>query len=172
MPDSRDLYAFEISLHRLAVGPDGPDGLDGPPRPEGPHVDAWGSWRTLAVSRELLNVPLAIGFDEALGRLGRLERMYVEPDGSFVQTGRSGGTAWQVDGNAAEKDGRVLLADLKGSCPPPEFDRLLEGFGWPGERVMIQLVRAAVFLDEAVFRQHALARGAAGDGKALRPDGW
>ena len=164
MPESRDLYAFEITLHRLAVGPDGLS------HPAGEHVDAWGSWPTLAVSHDLLSVPMAIGFDEALGRLGRLERMYVEPDGSFVQTSRSGGAAWQIDGNAAEKDGRVLLVDLKGSCPPPEFDRLLEGFGWPVERLMIQLVRAAVFLDEAAFRRHALARGAAGDGKALRPE--
>gem|GEM_PF-7055970 len=35
---------------------------------------------------------------------------------------------------------------------------------------MFQLVRAAVFLDEAAFRRHAAARGAAGDGQALRPD--
>jgi len=30
-----------------------------------------------------------------------------------------------VDGNAFDKDGRVLLADLKGSCPASDFDRLL-----------------------------------------------
>ena len=34
---------------------------------------------------------------------------------------------------------------------------------------MMQLVRAAVFLDEPTFRRHALARGAAGDGEGLRP---
>jgi hypothetical protein len=63
----------------------------------------------------------------------------------------------------------VLLVDLKGSCPPREFDRLLEAFGWPGEWMLVQLSRPAVFLDEATFRRHALARGAAGDGENLRP---
>jgi len=167
MTAREDLYAFEITLHRLAAGPDGL--AAGLARPAAEHVDAWGTWPTLAVSREALNVPLLIDFDESLARLGRLERMYVEPDGSFVQTSRAGGMAWQIDGNASEKDGRVLLVDLKGSCPPREFDRLLEAFGWPGEPLMVQLVRAAVFLDESTFRRHALARGAAGDGKALRP---
>ena len=66
-------------------------------------------------------------------------------------------------------NGRVLLVDLKGSCPPREFDRLLEAFGWPAERVVMQLTRPAVFLDEVTFRRHALARGAAGDGEVLRP---
>jgi hypothetical protein len=74
-----------------------------------------------------------------------------------------------VDGNAFEKAGRVLLVDLKGSCPPGEFDRLLAAFGWPEQAVMMQLVRAAVFLDEPTFRRHALARGTAGDGESLRP---
>jgi hypothetical protein len=116
-----------------------------------------------------LNVPLAIGFDDAFARLSRLERMYAEPDGSFVWTSPRAGLSWQVDGNAFEKAGRVLLVDLKGSCPPGEFDRLLAAFGWPEQAVMMQLVRAAVFLDEPTFRRHALARGAAGDGEGLRP---
>ncbi|MFM8494120.1 MAG: hypothetical protein ACKOEM_01155, partial [Planctomycetia bacterium] len=67
------------------------------------------------------------------------------------------------------KDGRVLLVDLKGSCPPDALDRLLAAFGWPAEAVMFQLVQPAVFLDEPTFRRHAAARGAAGDGATLRP---
>ena len=97
-----------------------------------------------------------------------------EPDGSFVWAcSRSAEPAdtgfWQVDGNAAERDGRLLLVDLKGSCPAAEFDRLLEAFGWPEQPVMMQLVRAAAFLDEATFRRHATARGLVGDGRTLRP---
>ena len=114
-------------------------------------------------------VPLRIGFDDAFARLERLERMFAEPDGSFVWTSPREGLAWQVDGNAFEKDGRVLLVDLKGSCPPEAFDRLLSAFGWPAEPLMLQLVNPAVFLDEATFRRHAAARGAAGDGETLRP---
>lgn len=161
MPAHRrdDLYAFDATLHRL---PDEP--MAGPP-----HTDAWGTWPTLAIEHAQIVVPLRIGFDDAFGRLGMLERMFAEPDGSFVWTSPREGLSWQVDGNAFEKDGRVLLVDLKGSCPPEAFDRLLAAFGWPAEAVMLQLVKPAVFLDEATFRRHALARGAAGDGETLRP---
>jgi hypothetical protein len=153
------LYAFDATLHRM---PDAPPA--GPP-----HVDAWGIWPTLAAGSARAAVPLTIGFDDAFARLARLDRMFAEPDGSFVWTSPREGLSWQVDGNAFEKDGRVLLVDLKGSCPPEAFDQLLAAFGWPAEPVMLQLVKPAVFLDEATFRDHASARGAAGDGETLRP---
>jgi hypothetical protein len=159
---SAPLYAFEITLHRL--DPERVSAHAGPV-----HADAWGAWPTLDVPHDALVVPLGIGFEEAFARLDRLERMVAEPDGSFVWASPREGLSWQVDGNAFERDGRVLLVDLKGSCPPPEFDRLLEAFGWPADAVLMQLTRPAVFLDEATFRRHALARGAAGDGEDLRP---
>lgn len=154
-----DIYAFDVSVHALAAAAG----------PGGSHRDAWGEWKVLDVPREALARPLTIGFDAALERLAALERMYVEPDGSFVWTSRREGLSWQVDGNAAERDGRVLLVDLRGSCPPAEFDRLLDALGWPAQTVMFQLVRPAVFLDEATFRRHAVVRGTRGDGETLRP---
>lgn len=153
------LYAFDITLHALPAET----------RESGDYVDAWGDWPTLDVPRDALATPLRVGFDTAFGRLEALERMFAEPDGSFVWTSPREGLAWQVDGNAFERDGRVLLCDLRGSCPPAEFDRLLEAFGWPAEPVMMQLVRPAVFLAEATFRRHALRRGEVGDGQTLRP---
>ena len=157
--DERDSYAFDITLHA---------------RPEaaivaGSHTDAWGTWPVLAVPHATLSIPMAAGFDEALARLAALERMYVEPDGSFVWTSPRESVSWQVDGNAFEKDGRVLLVDLKGGCPAAAFDRLLAAFGWPVQPLMMQLVRAAVFLDEEAFRRHARARWMNGDGLTLRP---
>lgn len=156
-PDA--LYAFDATLHRL------PDVL----LPGPGHTDAWGTWPTLVVEHAHTVVPLAIGFDAAFARLAAIERMFTEPDRSFVWTSPREGLSWQVDGNAFEKDGRVLLVDLKGSCPPEAFDRLLTVFGWPDEPVVLQLVKPAVFLDEATFRRHAAARGAAGDRWNLRP---
>lgn len=153
------LYAFEAVLHRCPN--DAPAG--------GRHTDEWGEWPILAVPREALSQPLAIGFDEAVERLARLPRMFVEPDGSFVWTSPAADHPWQVDGNLFERSGRVLLVDLKGSCPAAEFDRLLGAFGWPEEPVMLGLVRAAVFLDPVTFCRHAVARGSAGDGQTLRP---
>jgi len=157
-----DIYAFDITLHGRT-----PDAAER--QPAHTHTDVWGVWPALTVLRELLAVPMQIEFDEAFSRLARLERMYAEPDGSFVWTSPGDGPWWQVDGNACEKDGRVLLADLKGSCPAAEFDRLLGAFGWPLQAVMMQLVRPAVFLDEPTFRRHARSRGIAGDGQTLRP---
>lgn len=154
-----DLYAFEVTLH----------GRPADAHRAGTHVDAWGEWPVLDVPHEALAAPLATGFDDALGRLATLERMYVEPDGAFVWTSPAGGPWWQVDGNAFDREGRLLLVDLRGSCPAREFDRLLGACGWPVQPVMLQLVRPAVFLDEETFRRHAATRGAAGDGKTLRP---
>lgn len=154
-----DLYAFDISVHAR------PDAA----RPLGSHRDAWGDWTTLDMPRDALAEPLTVAFDAMLERLAALERMYVEPDGSFVWTSRREGLSWQVDGNAAERAGRVLLVDLRGSCPPAEFDRLLAALGWPAQALAFELLRPAVFLDEPTFRRHALARGARGDGETLRP---
>ncbi|MFM9059427.1 MAG: hypothetical protein ACKOSQ_09940 [Planctomycetaceae bacterium] len=156
---SSDLYAFDVTIHALPAEA----------RPGRRHVDAWGEWPALEVPRAALSAPVAVEFDAMLGRLAALERMYVEPDGAFVWTSPREGLSWQVDGNAAERDGRVLLVDLRGCCPPAEFDRLLAALGWPGHPLMFLLVRPAVFLDEATFRRHALARGTAGDGETLRP---
>jgi hypothetical protein len=152
-------YTFEVSLHCR------PDEA----RPGPVHADAWGSWPSLTVPREALSRPLAIAADEALERLGAEPRLFAELDGSFVWTSGQGQTPWQVDGNLLERNGRVLLVDLRGSCPRAEFDRLLTVLGWPAQLLMVQLLRPAVFLDEAVFREHAAARGAAGDGQTLRP---
>ena len=162
MAAPEELYAFDITLHGRGSGV-----TEAPPHDS--HADAWGRWPMLAVPRDQLAVPMAIGFDEAIERLSRLDRMYAEPDGSFVWTSPREGLWWQVDGNAFDKDGRVLLADLKGSCPTADFDRLLAAFGWPEQAMMMQLVRPAVFLDEPTFRRHALSRGIAGDGQTLRP---
>lgn len=156
---SDEMYAFEITLHARPAGA----------RPGGSYADATGRWPTLAVLQEALAEPLAVEFDAALAALTALGRLYAEPDGSFVWTSPGAGPRWQVDGNAFEKGGRVLLVDLKGSCPAAEFDRLLGAFGWPSQQVVMQLIRAAVFLEEQAFRGHALARGLAGDGETLRP---
>jgi hypothetical protein len=82
--------------------------------------------------------------------------MFCEPDGSFVWVSSQGEPAWQVDGNLYDRNERLLFVDLKGTCPPREFDRLLGALGWPSTALMFQLTREAVFLDEAEFRRHAL----------------
>lgn len=129
--------------------------------PAGEHADAWGRWPRLDVPREALAEPLAIGVDQAFAELERLPRMFLEPDGAILWTSSSPDQPWQIDGTIAERLGRVLAVEFKGSCPEAAFDRLLAAFGWPVQPVMFQLVRAGVFLDEPGFRRHAAARGGA-----------
>jgi hypothetical protein len=81
--------------------------------------------------------------------------MFVEPDGSFVWASSQNSAPWQVDGNLHDRDELLLFVDIKGSCPQAEFDRLLMALGWPQNRVMFQLTRQAVFLDESEFRRYA-----------------
>lgn len=158
LPESMG-YAFEAAIHpRPATARSG-----------GRHVDAIGSWPILDLAGAALVEPFAVGFDAALERLGSLPGMFAEPDGAFVWTAGPGRPAWQVDGTMLERSGRVLLVDCKGACPAAEFDRLLAAFGWPGCQVVFQLVRPAVFLEEADFRRHARGRWLAGDAQTLRP---
>jgi hypothetical protein len=155
-PADSGLYAFEIVLHGLP-GP-APAAVAAPG-----FSDAHGTWPTMPLTRETVTEPMALGFDAALGRLDALPRMFVEPDGAFVWTSPREGSRWQVDGNAFERSGRVLLVDLKGSCPAAEFDALLACFGWPEQPIAVQVVRAGVFLDLDTFRRHATRRAIAGD---------
>jgi hypothetical protein len=116
--------------------------------------------RTLSVPPEALAAPLAVSFEEAGAALGKLERLFFEPDGSFVWASPRDGARWQIDGNLFDRAGRLLFVDLKGSCPIDQLDQLLSAFGWPATPVMFQLVREAVFLDDAEFRRFAGTRRA------------
>lgn len=118
------------------------------------QVDGW-LCRVLDVSRPVVSKPLAVSFEEAAERLKELPRMFIEPDGSFVQVASLGKACWQVDGQLYDRDGCLLFAEFKGSCPPAAFDRLIGCLGWPETPLMFQLVRQAVYLDESEFRRHA-----------------
>ena len=89
-----DIYAFDITLHGRTPGLVGLQAVD-------THTDAWGAWPTLAVPRDLLAMPMPTGFDEALERLSGLERMYAEPDGSFVWTSPREGLCWRISKGVA-----------------------------------------------------------------------
>jgi hypothetical protein len=115
---------------------------------------------TLIVPPVALAHAFAMSFEDAARSLESLARMFVEPDGSFVWVSSnaiSDDTAerWQLDGNLFDRNGRLLMVDLKGSCAEADFDQMLSAFGWPTTPVVFQLSREAVFLDEANFRRYA-----------------
>ena len=99
----------------------------------------------------------ACSFEQAAHALAKLTRLDVEPDGYFVWTGDQGGDGWQVDGGLFDRAGRLWRVDLKGSCPRERFDALLACFGWPQTRLVFQLVREGVTIDETDFRRWAAA---------------
>jgi hypothetical protein len=109
-------------------------------------------YRTLEVPQQALATTLPLSFEEAAAALTRLPRMYVEPDGSFVWVSSAGEPAWQVDGVLYDRDGRLLLVEMKGTCAPANLEQLLIAFGWPQAAVMFQLTREAVFVDDTTFR--------------------
>jgi hypothetical protein len=113
-------------------------------------------WQTLAISPAAVpEVRFGCSFESAIEQLSQLDRMYCEPDGSFVWVSAQGVPPWQVDGNLYDRDDRLIFVDLKGACPAVEFDRLLNCLGWPETPVVFQLVREAVWLDEPEFRRWA-----------------
>lgn len=110
------------------------------------------SFPTLIVPHQALATTFTVSFEEAVAALSRLPRMFVEPDGSFVWVSPEGEDSWQVDGVLYDRDERLLLVDLKGTCTPRAFDQILSASGWPATPVMFQLTREAVYVDEATFR--------------------
>ena len=141
------MYSFFVTLHALPAGATA----------EAARELAGQTVRTLAVDPQALSTTaFDCSFETARQRLSQLERMYCEGDGSFVWVSpQGGGPAWQVDGNLYDRNERLLFVDLKGTCPSGQFDHLLAACGWPQTKVMFQLTREAVFLDEAEFRRWA-----------------
>jgi hypothetical protein len=93
-----------------------------------------------------------VSFEEAATRLGELPSLYLEPDGSFVWVGSG---QWQLDGQIADRAGRVSSVQVAGTCPAEEFERLLCVFGWPQTKAAFEVRRAGAIVAENEFRRFA-----------------
>jgi hypothetical protein len=142
------MYRFQTSVHALPT-------LCGP----GPTIERAGRQiATLAVAgADLSGASFDCSFEEAVARLGELERLFVEPDGSFVWVSDRKDRPWQVDGMVYDRNERVQFVELKGGCPADAFDRLLAAFGWPRQAVIFHVAPAAVLMGEEEFRRCATA---------------
>jgi hypothetical protein len=140
------MYEFFITVHAQ------PPGVTA-----GPSIELQGrTVGTLHVDRDTLSTTtMNASFESARTNLEQLPRMFCEADGSFVWASPQGAPPWQVDGNLYDRNERLLFVDAKGTCPADELDRFLTALGWPGTRLMFQLTREAVFLDETEFRRYA-----------------
>lgn len=106
--------------------------------------------------------PLSVTFDAVLTALERFERLFIEPDGSFVWTGSlPDGTAWQVDGNLIDRGDVLAYVELKGRCLEPQFDQFLKTLGWPKASLAFELTRRGMVVEEAEFRRLAATQAGA-----------
>lgn len=121
------------------------------------------AYRPLVIHPAMLAAAVfPVSFEQAEAALATLPRLFIEPDGSFVWVANDTQRSWQIDGNLYDRDGRLLYVEVKGSCSAAAFDQLLRALGWPDVPLAFQLVREAVYLDEASFRRYAgidIARG-------------
>jgi hypothetical protein len=105
---------------------------------------------------------LARSFDDGLSTLQRFDRMFIEPDGSFVWTGgASDSDRWQVDGNLIDRGDCLAYVELKGRCPELQLNQILSALGWPNEPLAFELTRRGVVVDEEEFRRLAASQAGA-----------
>ncbi len=105
---------------------------------------------------------LSVTFDQALTAMERLDRLFIEPDGSFVWTGSlPNGTGWQVDGNLIDQGERLAYVELKGRCPEPQLNQILGTLGWPDASLAFELTRRGIVVAEDEFRRLAATQAGA-----------
>ncbi len=138
---------------------------------QGEYVELRGAaYRPLVIRPAMLAAAVfPVTFEQAEAALAALPRLFIEPDGSFVWVADDAQRSWQIDGNLYDRDGRLVYVEVKGRCPADAFDQLLRALGWPAVPLVFQLIREAVYLDEAAFRRDAGQRLGmrAGDASAL-----
>ncbi len=114
--------------------------------------------RRISSNPEALAEGFDLTFEQAVAALEGLSHVDVEPDGFFAFSGQSDGNLWHVSGQLWEHRNRLWRVDLHGECPADELERVLACFGWPKSRLVFELVRAGVVVEERDFRRWAAAR--------------
>lgn len=89
---------------------------------------------------------MACTWDEVFSRIGSLERMFPEPDGSFMWVGFEGNREWQLNGMVYDRAGVVQWCEIKGKCPLSDWETLLTCFGWPQHSLIAQFPREQAFV--------------------------
>lgn len=139
------LYRFNATLHAM---------------PEGVHPGEEVMVRqivlpTLKPTVAELYTPFPCTFETTAAILQRQQRVFFEPDGSFVWGEGADAERWQIDGHLFDRAGKLLYVHLKGTCPAEVFDHLLKSVRWPATTVMFQLQQEGYVLDEPSFRRFA-----------------
>lgn len=97
--------------------------------------------------------PFNVTFDDTASRLIELDRMYFEPDGSFVWVSEKGPSEWQLDGLLTDRGDKLMTIELKGSAPWTILATFLGVVGWPQREVVFQDMHRGLFYATDSFRQ-------------------
>ena len=144
------MYHFHASIH---ARPD--DCQPGPPLEAAGERFATCSFRPSGWARARSRR----SFEEVAAELARLERMYIEPDGSFVWVSSHGEAALADRWQFARSPGAGAVGRRQGKLPGRAI-RPVARRRWAGRgrRSYFNWSDAAVFLDEAEFRRWALLK--------------
>ncbi len=96
--------------------------------------------------------PFPCTFEEALGAMELLHRMFIVPDGSFVWVGEENNQRWQLDGVLNDWGGQLQHVEIQGECFETQLDLLLATLGSPTANVIFQLPEHSLYLPNPDFR--------------------
>ncbi len=96
---------------------------------------------------EIANTVFAVSFEQAVERLQKLDRLFIELDGSFVWSGHDQDQAWQIDGMLYDTGQHLQRVELKGWSPPLAWRQLLICFEWPDQRLLVHWIDLECFVD-------------------------
>jgi hypothetical protein len=102
---------------------------------------------------------LAVTFEDVVAALTELPRLDVEPDGFFTWTSAAGPDDWKLEGQLVDAGRALMYVELKATVPSEMLDQVITTLGWPESRLLFELVREGVFVEEPVFRQWAACGG-------------
>ena len=108
-----------------------------------------------AVTAADLLYNMALTFEQAEERLRAIDRLFFEPDGSFVWRHEQDSGCWQLDGNLYDNAGCLSFIELKGTATHWMLDQFLGCFKQLESRLIFHLPRHGLFLDESEFRRYA-----------------
>ncbi len=114
-----------------------------------------GEQRTgLPIETSDLSDCLSVFFDDVLEQLQQWPRMFAEPDGSWVWVAEDASNGWQLDGQLHDGPTGLLAMEVKGHAPVACWEALLRTLAWPDRRILFQLIREGIYLDEQEFSAH------------------
>ena len=114
--------------------------------PAPPHLN--GELKGCKIDQSDLTVEFPISFEHYVAAIGRFNRLYVEPDGSFVWVAED--RNWQLDGLLFDRNDHLCCVELKGNCERACFLELVSALEADGP-IMVQDVGNGQFFELDLF---------------------